>query len=371
MLIDQERCRMAKMIALFNHKGGVSKTTTTFNLGWALVKKGYKVLMVDGDPQSNLTSLSLSLPDEEAFEKLYDRVDSNDIYRLIERMSSSGYLQVAKSDSASKIISTSLENLYILPGNLRIEEFSTQVTLALELGRSPQFAPMANIPGFLNYSLRNIADYHEIDFILIDMAPSLSGLNEVLLMGSDFFIAPCTPDFFSEIALKNLSRIIPEWHRQMSEYKKNNKYLSIPILSSPKFLGVIQQNYRPRKTLGSDDKNQPASAFKVWIQRVRDATNNNLVPALNEAGLSITVDHFKKVVKDQAPYDISLISDFNSLIAISQMENKPIFELDESDLRKANYSGAVLQTMTENVEKFRETFQVLAEKIIGLTSLQL
>ncbi len=38
---------MATTISLFNHKGGVSKTTTTFNLGWALADAGYKVLLVD------------------------------------------------------------------------------------------------------------------------------------------------------------------------------------------------------------------------------------------------------------------------------------------------------------------------------------
>jgi cellulose biosynthesis protein BcsQ len=357
---------MAKMISLFNHKGGVSKTTTTFNLGWALVNKGYRVLMVDGDPQSNLTSLSL--PDEEAFERLYELKNSNDIWRLVERMSSSGDFKIGRNDSESGIISTSLDGLYVLPGNLKIEEFSTQITLALELGRSSQFAPMANIPGFLSYSLRNIAEYHSIDYILIDMAPSLSGLNQVLLMGSDFFFAPCSPDFFSEIAIKNLSRIIPEWHRQVNEYKKSNKFLSIPLTCSPKFIGIIQQNYRPRKTQGSDDKNQPASAFMVWIKRVRDATVQNLVPALSEIGLSVTEDFFKQVVKDQAPYDISLVSDFNSLIAVSQMENKPIFELAKEDLVKANYSGQVLKTMIENVEKFRFAFESLAGKVIGLTS---
>ena len=129
---------MAKIISLFNHKGGVSKTTTTFNLGWALVNKGCKVLMVDGDPQSNLTSLSLSLPDDSAFERLYNRKDSNDIYSLVERISSSGVGQIGKNEPTSKIIPTNLDGLYVLPGNLRIEEFSTQITLALELGRSPQ-----------------------------------------------------------------------------------------------------------------------------------------------------------------------------------------------------------------------------------------
>jgi cellulose biosynthesis protein BcsQ len=42
---------MHKVISLFNHKGGVSKTTTTFNLSWMLAEKGHRVVMVDTDPQ--------------------------------------------------------------------------------------------------------------------------------------------------------------------------------------------------------------------------------------------------------------------------------------------------------------------------------
>ena len=50
---------MAKQISLFNHKGGVSKTTTAFNLGWMLASKGKRVLLVDCDPQCNLTGMFL------------------------------------------------------------------------------------------------------------------------------------------------------------------------------------------------------------------------------------------------------------------------------------------------------------------------
>ena len=47
---------MAKIITFFNHKGGVGKTTLVHNLGFILADKGYKVLLIDADPQMNLTA---------------------------------------------------------------------------------------------------------------------------------------------------------------------------------------------------------------------------------------------------------------------------------------------------------------------------
>ena len=52
---------MAIQVALFNHKGGVSKTTTSFNLGWMLAEQGHRVVMVDADPQCNLSGLVMGI----------------------------------------------------------------------------------------------------------------------------------------------------------------------------------------------------------------------------------------------------------------------------------------------------------------------
>ncbi|MGG3894967.1 ParA family protein, partial [Geobacillus stearothermophilus] len=64
---------MVRVISLFNHKGGVSKTTTTFNLGWVLADLGYRVIMVDGDPQCNLTGMALDFSGMDDFEEFYEK----------------------------------------------------------------------------------------------------------------------------------------------------------------------------------------------------------------------------------------------------------------------------------------------------------
>ena len=72
---------MAIVISLFNHKGGVSKTTTAFNLGWMIARKGKKVLLVDGDPQCNLTGMVLGLEDMETAESIQGtRVQTHNIH---------------------------------------------------------------------------------------------------------------------------------------------------------------------------------------------------------------------------------------------------------------------------------------------------
>ncbi|MCL2629528.1 MAG: AAA family ATPase [Alphaproteobacteria bacterium] len=349
---------MVKIISMFNHKGGVSKTTTCFNLGWSLAQKGYRTLLVDADPQSNLTSLSLSLPDEDSFERLYENKNSNDIFSLATSVMANKVVEGPNST----IIPTAQANLFLLPGNLQIEGFSNQITVALKMAGGI-FPETRNYPGLLSFAFKRLADIHNLDFIIIDMAPSLSGLNEVLLMGSDFFIAPCSPDFFSEIAIKNLAKIIPEWHAEIKGFASN-----YPLSNTPKFLGIIQQKYRPRRKKDSDDRNRPAESFQKWIDRIRKSTNSILVPQLSTLGLAISPEKFREVIADNEAYDIAYISDFNSLVAVSQMENKPVFELTEEDIKSmSNRFGKSMESALNDVQKFKDTFSKLADNILALT----
>ena len=59
-----------KQIAFFNHKGGVSKTTSVFNIGWMMAEQGHKVVIVDGDPQCNLTGLVLDYKNDKSLQVL-------------------------------------------------------------------------------------------------------------------------------------------------------------------------------------------------------------------------------------------------------------------------------------------------------------
>ena len=70
---------VASRISLFNHKGGVSKTTTTFNLGWMLASKGKRVILVDCDPQCNLTGMIFGFKGATDLERLYQSPKGHNI----------------------------------------------------------------------------------------------------------------------------------------------------------------------------------------------------------------------------------------------------------------------------------------------------
>src|SRR5207248_1641875 len=95
---------------------------------------------------------------------------------------------------AANITATTHENLFLLAGNIDLAENETQIAVALST--SAAIPALQNIPGSLCALLRLTADEHALDAIIVDMSPSVGALNECLLMGSDYFIVPTSPDYY-------------------------------------------------------------------------------------------------------------------------------------------------------------------------------
>lgn len=154
---------MGKVLAVTNQKGGVGKTTTTINLSAALAELGYKVLLVDSDPQGNATSGLGFVKDEiEAciYNGLIDEVSLNEL-----------------------LLPTNMENLFLLPSTIRLA--GAELELTSVFGRE--------------YRLRSLLEpvREEYDFIFIDCPPSLGLLTINALTVADAFIVPIQSEFYA------------------------------------------------------------------------------------------------------------------------------------------------------------------------------
>ncbi|MGF7408372.1 ParA family protein [Providencia alcalifaciens] len=340
-----------KIISLFNHKGGVSKTTTTFNLGWMLAEQGHKTLIVDADPQCNLTALVLDYNSIDDIETFYKENDGCDIAQGLKPAMSGAIAEIVPG----KPCKTANKNLYLYCGNLELSEFETQISVALTTSQS--IPAIKNIPGSINKLLRSTAEEHDFEYILIDMSPSVGALNQCLLMSSDFFIVPTSPDFFCAQAIKSLSSVIPKWNTAIHDFRNENISYRFPS-NPPKFLGFISQRYRPR---GGD----PAKSFQRWIDTIQATVIQQLIPTLGPLDMTISDALVQKYFAKEDMFNLANIADFNSLIAQSQKHNVPVFALTDEQMEQ---SGVVLQNMIENRKEFKEVFEKLAQKLDSLTN---
>ena len=343
---------MTTLISLFNHKGGVSKTTTTFNLGWALAEAGKRVLIVDGDPQCNLTGTVLGFSGEEDFEDFYR---DNPLANISECLSPA-FQGTQKPLEPADIVPTSQTNLYLLAGHIDLAENETQLAVALRTGAA--IPALQNLPGSICHLLRITAAKHNIDAVLIDMSPSIGGLNQCFLMGSDYFIVPIFPDYYCDQAIVSLSRVIPRWNLEIAQFRNQSIPYYIPELP-PRFCGIVSQRYRPRS-------GEPAASFQQWIDRIKATVNSKLVPALENIDMVVSTTEFNTANAGDTPYNLTNIADFNTLIAQSQRHNTPVFALSDSQIER---QGVVLETMISNRESFRDTFEQLARTTIELAQL--
>lgn len=154
----------AQVIAMCNQKGGVGKTTTTINLGAALVEAGRRVLLVDFDPQGSMT-LGVGLRPQEVDQSVYHALMDREI------------------QLKELILPTSVEGLDIAPANIDLS--AAEMRLVTEVGREQA----------LNRALRSIKD--DYDVILIDCQPSLGLLTVNALTASNGVIIPLECEYFA------------------------------------------------------------------------------------------------------------------------------------------------------------------------------
>jgi chromosome partitioning protein len=148
----------ATVVGLFNQKGGCAKTTTTHNLGVLLAQSGHRTLLVDFEPQRNLTqSLKLSAaPKARSYDVLVDR----------------GAL-----DFKSSRVETGISGLDLIPGDERLSLLDREQALRMFAFRS-KLAPL-------------LADY---ELVLVDLPPGVSMATMMCLAAADHVLVPTQPE---------------------------------------------------------------------------------------------------------------------------------------------------------------------------------
>lgn len=358
----------AKVISLYSHKGGVSKTTTSFHLAWKLADDlGLKVLLVDLDPQCNLTSYVVGAADnEERLIEIYRSKDYETIYDKLEPIvSGSGDIT-----AATKLAPTKHEKIKLLAGSLKLADFDVFISFALSSNQTLPFT--SPLVGALNQCIRATARDGDFDVVILDLSPSASAFNRSALMSSDYFIVPTSPEFFSLESLKTMGGMLSAWDDDFSKFRKSQKY---PLPErSPQFLGIISQRFS-LTTSRVEDGDSPTSTermakrFRMWLTEIQKESKN-LAKTLSDKNPNMSVSHeeFENAVnKEEEPYNLVSISDFRSLAPLSQKYSKPVFALEDKELES---SGAVLLVDKNRRSDFDKVFTQLALRVAKLCAIQ-
>jgi len=314
--------------------------------------------MVDCDPQCNLTGLVLNYnhDQEYPFESAGNQQPKNIRHGLAPAFDGRPVLLTAVE--APEI--PECPGLYLLPGHVAFSENESSLAIAHELSTS--LSVMQNIPGSLRYLFQITAESIGADIIVVDMSPSLGSINQNILTTSEYFIVPMAPDFFSAMALRSLSRVLPRWMTwsravAMQDTLKDAAYPWPEI--TPKFVGSIVQNYRKRARGGGEPR--PTKAYQNWFDELTEVKSRTLLPALKAEGMLAPPKRYRNAGIDLEEF-LMEIPDFNSLIAFAQNLQKPVFALDKNDIAAR---GKVAEVQLANRDHFNEIYDEGATRIAG------
>lgn len=339
---------MSKRIAMFNHKGGVSKTTSTYNIAWML-SKTKKVLVVDADPQCNLSGLILG----DDFEKYY-------LEEKTKNQNIKDGVKVAFEGKPSPIEAVNCRSpqrapsLYLLAGHANLSEYDAALTFAQTSNNA--IATLQNLPGAFSKLLQLTEEKYSIDYTLIDMNPSLSAINQNLFISSHAFIVPTNPDPFSVMAIETLKSILPRWVRWVKTSAPLFADSAYPLPDfAPKFIGSIIQRFNIRR-------GKAARPYRDNISEIKESISGPFLQSLSEMGMVLDQGKYPQTLIDNK-YCLDEIPDFQGLLPKAFDAGVPVFDLTNEEIGE---TGPVLDQMTSKRNTFYEQFKNLSEVMVSV-----
>lgn len=327
----------SKTVILFNHKGGVSKTLTTFNLAWMLTEKNKRVLVVDCDPQCNMSELFLGND--------FDDYYTNDTTK---NMNVKDALRVAFESRPEPIKAIECfpsphnSNLFLLPGHMDLSEFEPSLSLAMNSNNV--MTALQNLPGALPQLINLCAERYCIDYIFIDVNPGLSALNQISFVMADRFLVPTNPDPFSLMALKTLSKVLPRWRQWAINTRPILENASYPLpVAEMKFVGEISQRFNRRN-------NKPTASYRAVISEIAAFINGPFAEKLRSY----------EMICCRPDYHLAEIPDFGAMLQKANELRVPVFFLNDDEVP----GGAAFANTTAKRDEIKDIFSHLANDLL-------
>lgn len=357
-------------IALNTFKGGVSKTTTAFNLAWKFTKDpNFKVLLVDADAQCNLTQVFL----QHYSENNVPHADFTNIFRHSRPPEASCLTigesldQVVQAESltpppVATVTHFLRPNMFLLPGSMRITDYEQAIAHA-ELSK---LGATKNIPGAFHNLVQQTARTVGADCIIIDTSPSMGVLNMVIVMSSMYFILPCQADFFSFKAVESIRLRMFEhggtpngtWIQRSTALQEftAGTHNRLPV-RKPRFLGALVQMFTIKNVTHF------TAAFQHFIDLIVTEIGQNLRPKLEEHDMLVwNEDQYTNYANTMQPFILAKVKNFNRFAPMAQGAGIPVMALLE-------YPDYIINTDQDTGVSKNLTGSLLAKAISDITNM--
>jgi cellulose biosynthesis protein BcsQ len=360
-----------KLISIFNNKGGVGKTTLTFHIAHALAEMGHKTLLIDLDPQCNLTIQALP---EEIIHSIWEREDdfiddfksarskatTAEFSALISSTRTIHFLLKPTEDGVTDVEFLSppavlAANLDLIPGRLSMHLFEDK--LSRRWSDVYQGDPLAiRTATRVREVARQYADAHEYDYVIVDTSPSLGMLNKVIISTADGFLIPCMPDLFSLYGIRNIGQALGIWKREFDtiyQLLSEGKRASFP----PHFVRLLGFTiYNARKYSGERNPWDLAAGHYNYACQIPEAITR-FIPKSIRAGLSAEV--MSKPIGET-----SVMHSHNTLPSMGQKYHLPIWRLPGSDALESE-DAMTIRGNRQNYEATRGGYHAFVSDMLS------